>query len=72
MQDISHPNIVQILGYCCEGEVACIIYEYMRGGSFEERLADMDIVFRLHCLVDIAKGIRTKVLSSVKSCYFVN
>ncbi|KAM0983948.1 hypothetical protein ACFX2I_011352 [Malus domestica] len=38
MSKISHPNIVKLIGYCCEGEHRMLVYEYMNGGSLEAQL----------------------------------
>ncbi|PQM33835.1 putative serine/threonine-protein kinase NAK [Prunus yedoensis var. nudiflora] len=38
MSKISHPNIVRLIGYCCEGEHRMLVYEYMSGGSLEAQL----------------------------------
>lgn len=38
MSKISHPNIVKLIGYCCEGEHRMLVYEYMSGGSLEAQL----------------------------------
>ncbi|XP_058223691.1 probable serine/threonine-protein kinase PIX13 [Rhododendron vialii] len=34
----SHPNLVQLLGYCREEKYFILIYEYMEGGSLETHL----------------------------------
>lgn len=35
---ISHPNLVKLLGYCCEGEELLLVYEFMPKGSLENHL----------------------------------
>ncbi|KAI9075798.1 hypothetical protein K1719_042284 [Acacia pycnantha] len=35
---LSHPNLVQLVGYCCEDEHRVLIYEYMARGSVENNL----------------------------------
>ncbi|KAL6966222.1 putative serine/threonine-protein kinase pbl16 [Sarracenia purpurea var. burkii] len=35
---LSHPNLVKLIGYCCEGEHRVLIYEYMALGSVENNL----------------------------------
>ncbi|CAL4985654.1 unnamed protein product [Urochloa decumbens] len=35
---LSHPNLVKLLGYCCEGEHRVLVFEYMAIGSVESRL----------------------------------
>lgn len=40
----SHPNLVKLIGYCCEGVHRLLVYEYMACGSLEKHL------FRRVCL----------------------
>ncbi|KAL8529015.1 hypothetical protein ACS0TY_006472 [Phlomoides rotata] len=35
---LSHPNLVKLVGYCCEDEHRVLIYEYMERGSVENNL----------------------------------
>lgn len=35
---LSHPNLVKLVGYCCEGEHRVLVYEYMALGSVESHL----------------------------------
>ncbi|CAN1294753.1 Probable serine/threonine-protein kinase PBL16 [Linum perenne] len=35
---LSHPNLVKLIGYCCEDEHRVLIYEYMCRGSVENNL----------------------------------
>ncbi|KAJ3702446.1 hypothetical protein LUZ61_006151 [Rhynchospora tenuis] len=35
---LSHPNLVKLVGYCCENEHRMLIYEYMPKGSVESHL----------------------------------
>ncbi|KAK9123409.1 hypothetical protein Sjap_013011 [Stephania japonica] len=35
---LSHPNLVKLIGYCCEDEHRMLIYEYMPRGSVENNL----------------------------------
>ncbi|XP_077245404.1 putative serine/threonine-protein kinase PBL16 [Tasmannia lanceolata] len=35
---LSHPNLVKLIGYCCEDEHRVLIYEYMERGSVETNL----------------------------------
>ncbi|XP_062076366.1 probable serine/threonine-protein kinase PBL16 [Humulus lupulus] len=35
---LSHPNLVKLVGYCCEDEHRVLIYEYMSRGSVENNL----------------------------------
>ncbi|CAA7062534.1 unnamed protein product [Microthlaspi erraticum] len=35
---LSHPNLVKLIGYCCEDNHRVLIYEYMARGSVEKNL----------------------------------
>lgn len=35
---LSHPNLVKLIGYCCEDKHRVLIYEYMPRGSVENSL----------------------------------
>ncbi|KAK4607954.1 hypothetical protein RGQ29_001680 [Quercus rubra] len=35
---LSHPNLVKLIGYCCEDQQRVLIYEYMARGSVENNL----------------------------------
>ncbi|XP_010932748.1 probable serine/threonine-protein kinase PBL16 [Elaeis guineensis] len=35
---LSHPNLVKLIGYCCEDEHRMLIYEFMARGSVEDNL----------------------------------
>lgn len=35
---LSHPNLVKLIGYCCEDEHRMLVYEYMARGSVENNL----------------------------------
>ncbi|XP_042452724.1 probable serine/threonine-protein kinase PBL17 [Zingiber officinale] len=41
---LSHPHLVKLIGYCCEGNHRLLVYEYMACGSLEKHL------FRRVCL----------------------
>ncbi|XP_028770269.1 probable serine/threonine-protein kinase PBL17 [Neltuma alba] len=34
----SHPNLVKLIGYCCEDEHRLLVYEYLASGSLEKHL----------------------------------
>ena len=35
---LSHPNLVKLIGFCCEDEHRLLVYEYMACGSLEKHL----------------------------------
>ncbi|KAJ9587969.1 hypothetical protein L9F63_018598 [Diploptera punctata] len=37
-----HENLLGLLGYSCESDMYCVVYEYMSNGSLESRLACKD------------------------------
>lgn len=36
--ELSHPNLVKLIGFCCENEHRLLVYEYMPRGSLEKQL----------------------------------
>ncbi|GJV18672.1 probable receptor-like protein kinase isoform X1 [Tanacetum coccineum] len=43
---LRHPNIVKLIGYCLEGDVLFLVYEFMHNGNFEDcLLADFTAKF---------------------------
>ncbi|PKI36855.1 receptor-like cytoplasmic kinase 176 [Punica granatum] len=38
LSEFNHPNIVKLIGYCCEDQQRILVYEYMLRGSLEELL----------------------------------
>lgn len=36
---VSHPNLLTLLAYSCDGEDLCLLYPFMENGSLEDRLA---------------------------------
>ncbi|RZS26048.1 hypothetical protein BHM03_00059340, partial [Ensete ventricosum] len=45
----SHPNLVKLIGYCCEGEHRLLVYEYMANGSLENHLF-ISMMMNIHAL----------------------
>lgn len=35
---LHHPNLVNLIGYCADGEQRLLVYEYMPSGSVEDHL----------------------------------
>ncbi|XP_057979056.1 probable serine/threonine-protein kinase PBL17 [Malania oleifera] len=59
---LSHPNLVKLIGYCCEDEHRLLIYEYMACGSLEKQLfrrvgATLTWSKRMKIALDAAKGL---------------
>uniref|UniRef100_A0ACD5WQ95 Uncharacterized protein n=1 Tax=Avena sativa TaxID=4498 RepID=A0ACD5WQ95_AVESA len=60
---LRHPNLVKLVGYCCEDEHRLLVYEYMAQGSLENHLFDKHVPAplpwstRLNIAVGAAKGL---------------
>ncbi|XP_042516447.1 probable serine/threonine-protein kinase PBL23 [Macadamia integrifolia] len=61
---LHHPNLVNLIGYCAEGEQRILVYEYMPCGSLEDHLLDLtpekkplDWNTRMKIAVGAAKGL---------------
>lgn len=59
---LSHLNLVKLIGYCCEDEHRLLIYEYMASGCLEKHLfrrmsTTLTWRRRLKILLDAAKGL---------------
>ncbi|XP_039034538.1 probable serine/threonine-protein kinase PBL23 [Hibiscus syriacus] len=38
---VNHPNLVNLIGYCADGDQRILVYEYMANGSLEYHLLDV-------------------------------
>lgn len=38
LSHLHHPNLVNLVGYCADGDQRILVYEYMSGGSLESHL----------------------------------
>ncbi|KAL1314591.1 hypothetical protein HN51_041403 [Arachis hypogaea] len=61
---LRHPNLVNLIGYCAEGDQRLLVYDYMPMGSLESRLHDLphdkealDWNTRMKIATGAAKGI---------------
>ncbi|PWA39171.1 serine/threonine/dual specificity protein kinase, catalytic domain-containing protein [Artemisia annua] len=59
---LSHPNIVKLIGYCLEGDVLFLVYEFMHKGNFEDCLhrgaiARLPLDTRVKMALGIARGL---------------
>lgn len=64
MSNHHHDNLLKLLGYSIDGPTYCLIYEYMSGGSLQERLKcddvnqnDLCANSRVQIAIGCAKGI---------------
>ncbi|KAL1354174.1 hypothetical protein AAHE18_05G022400 [Arachis hypogaea] len=58
---LRHPNLVKLIGYCCEDEDRLLVYEFMPRGSLENhlfrRLTSLPWGTRLKIAIGAAKGL---------------
>ncbi|XP_074315808.1 putative serine/threonine-protein kinase PBL26 [Silene latifolia] len=61
---LHHPNLVNLIGYCTDGDQRLLVYEYMALGSLEDHLLDfpnarrpLDWYTRMKIALDAAKGL---------------
>ncbi|CAI9766628.1 unnamed protein product [Fraxinus pennsylvanica] len=57
-----HPNLVKLIGYCCEGDHRLLAYEYMESGSLDKHLFSRVRVTltwhrRMKIALDAARGL---------------
>ena len=38
LSNLQHPNLVELIGYCADGEQRLLVYEYMPMGSIKDLL----------------------------------
>lgn len=63
---LSHPNLVKLIGYCCEDNHRVLIYEYMARGSVENHLFS-------RVLLPLSWSIRMKIaLGAAKGLAFLH
>ncbi|KAF5748635.1 Kinase superfamily protein isoform 1 [Tripterygium wilfordii] len=59
---LSHPNLVKLIGYCCDDDHRLLVYEYMAGGNLEKHLfrrvgCPLTWSKRMRIALDTAKGL---------------
>ncbi|XP_021744233.1 probable serine/threonine-protein kinase PBL17 [Chenopodium quinoa] len=59
---LSHPNLVKLIGYCCEDEHRLLVYEYMASACLEKHLfrrmsSTLTWLRRIKIALDAAKGL---------------
>nr|WIL59878.1 nodulation protein [Melilotus officinalis] len=58
---LRHPNLVKLIGYCCEDEERLLVYEFMPRGSLENhlfrRLTSLPWATRIKIAIGAAKGL---------------
>uniref|UniRef100_J3MHD8 non-specific serine/threonine protein kinase n=2 Tax=Oryza brachyantha TaxID=4533 RepID=J3MHD8_ORYBR len=57
----SHPNLVELIGYCCDDDHRLLVYEYMANGSLENHLfrrsCNLSWTTRVKIALDVARGL---------------
>lgn len=48
---LHHTNLVNLIGYCADGDQRLLVYEYMPLGSLEDHLHGMNPALHPHALV---------------------
>ncbi|KAL1217782.1 Serine/threonine-protein kinase BIK1 [Cardamine amara subsp. amara] len=73
---LSHPNLVKLIGYCLEDEHRLLVYEFMQKGSLENHLfrrgayfKPLPWVLRIKVALDAAKGLAFLHSDPVKVIY---
>ncbi|ESQ44910.1 hypothetical protein EUTSA_v10010443mg [Eutrema salsugineum] len=73
---LSHPNLVKLIGYCLEDEQRLLVYEFMHKGSLEDHLFTNDVqckplswILRIKVALDAAKGLAFLHSDPVKVIY---
>lgn len=51
---LRHPNLVKLIGYCCEDHHRLLVYEYMESGSLEKHLFPSE--YSISMGVHVGKG----------------
>lgn len=59
---LKHPNLVNLIGYCCEDEHRLLVYEYMERGNLENQLfkcysGTLPWLTRIKIAIGAAKGL---------------
>ncbi|KAG9135016.1 hypothetical protein Leryth_023440 [Lithospermum erythrorhizon] len=65
LKTVSHPNLLNIMGYCCEKEEFLFVHEFMKNGSLDKHLflprdplvQPLSWVLRLKICTDVARGL---------------
>ncbi|XP_010504399.1 PREDICTED: probable receptor-like protein kinase At3g55450 isoform X1 [Camelina sativa] len=74
---LSHPNLVKLIGYCVEDEQRLLVYEFMHKGSLENHLFStgsrdfkpLSWILRIKVALDAAKGLAFLHSDPVKVIY---
>ena len=54
---LHHQNLVNLVGYCADGDQRILVYEYMQNGSLEDHLLGIHNITKHHRLYSFCKKI---------------
>ncbi|KAI3754384.1 hypothetical protein L1987_54167 [Smallanthus sonchifolius] len=62
LKEFCHPNLVELIGYCLEGEQIFLVYEFMRNGNLKDLLwsgtiAQLPLFIKVKIVVGMARAI---------------
>lgn len=50
---LRHPNLVNLIGYCADGDQRLLVYEFMPGGCVEGHLLGTNFSFCSFCFFSV-------------------
>lgn len=50
---LHHPNLVNMIGYCADGDQRLLVYEYLSLGSLENHLHGKVLIFLLYISINL-------------------
>ena len=60
---VSHPSLVNLIGYCADGDQRMLVHEFMANGSLENRLlgklSDQGTLSLCHCITSDPKHLHS-------------
>ena len=69
---LHHPNLVNLIGYCADGDQRLLVYEYMLLGSLEDHLHGMYSNAQLYTHVQILVSVTPLNVMHQISCSILN
>ncbi|KAJ4834589.1 putative serine/threonine-protein kinase pbl15 [Turnera subulata] len=70
---LRHPNLVKLIGYCCEDEERLLVYEFMPRGSLENHLFKSEDGWMTGISVSLPWGTRLKIaIGAAKGLAFLH
>lgn len=66
---LHHPNLVSLVGYCCDGDQRVLVYEYMPYGSLEDHLLGMYLSLSLSLDFSIYVKLLLTYSKKIETCH---